>query len=93
MSAIALTYKEGYRPRRRATVALVLFAEMYLGQEYRALIDRFDYFRQHRNTRSFYAMGRFDPKIEPELAEEAIETAKKLSRIATEQLSLFISQE
>jgi uncharacterized protein (UPF0332 family) len=88
MSAIALTYSEGYRPRRQATIALVQFVEVYLGQEKRALVDRFDYFRQHRNTRAFYVMGRFEPAVEPQLAKEAIETAKELLRVAKERLNL-----
>jgi len=88
MSAIALTYSEGYRPRYQTTKALVQFAEICLGQEKRALVDRFDYFRQHRNTRAFYVMGRFDPKVEPQLVKEAVETAKGLLKVAREQLNL-----
>ena len=44
MSAVALLYKKGYRNRRRAIKALVLFTEAYLGQENRSLVNKFDYY-------------------------------------------------
>jgi len=87
MSGMALVYREGYRPRARAIIALVHFAEINLGPEHRNLINRFDYFRQHRNTRAFYVMGRFDPQVEPHLTKEALDTAQELLIVTKELLA------
>jgi uncharacterized protein (UPF0332 family) len=91
MSATALVYKEGYRLRSpRAMVALVHFSETYLGPGNIDIVNRLDYFRQHRNIRAFYIMGNIDPRVQPELAEESIETAERLLLLTTKELRLQI---